>query len=60
MILRHLLAKFGSDTRIEIIKDRQIIYKGIIADSPAELLDPSLEVAGCTINETCLVIRVES
>ena len=59
MILRHLLAKFGSDTRIEIIKDRQIIYKGTIANSPAELLDPNLEVASCMINETCLVIRVE-
>lgn len=59
MILRHLLAKFGSDTRIEIIKDRQIIYKGTIANSSAELLDPNLEVASCMINETCLVIRVE-
>lgn len=59
MILRYLLAKFGSDTRIEIIKNSQIIYKGTIANSPAELLDPNLEVAGCTINEACLVIRVE-
>lgn len=59
MILRHLLAKFGSDTKIEIIKNSQIIYKGIIANSPAELLDPNLEVASCMINETCLVIRVE-
>lgn len=59
MILRYLLAKFGSDTRIEIIKNGQIIYKGTIANSPAELLDPNLEVVSCMINETCLVIRVE-